>query len=113
MIVYGIPNCDTVKKARTWLTDQGVDFTFHDFRKDGLSRELAASFIAELGADLVINRRGTTWRKLTDAQKDIQSETDAVDLIVEFPAMIKRPVIDAGGRLTVGFTDDVRETLSA
>ena len=112
MIVYGIPNCDTVKKARTWLTDQGIDFTFHDFRKDGLERDLAAIFIAELGSDLVINRRGTTWRKLTDAQKDIQSDDQAIDLIVEFPAMIKRPVIDAGGSFTVGFTDDVREKLA-
>ena len=112
MIVYGIPNCNTVKKARDWLSEQGHDFTFHDFRKDGFDRALAEKWIAELGADLVINRRGTTWRKLTDEQKDIQSDAQAVDLIVEFPAMIKRPVIDAGGSLTVGFTDEVRDALS-
>jgi arsenate reductase len=107
--LYGIPNCDTVKKARKWLEGEGIDFTFHDFRKDGLEKSLAESWIASLGADIVINRRGTTWRKLPDARKDLADDGQAVDLIVEFPAMIKRPVIDKDGALHVGFKDDARE----
>ena len=107
--LYGIPNCDTVKKARKWLEGEGIDFTFHDFRKDGLERSLAESWIASLGADIVINRRGTTWRKLPDDRKELADDGQAVDLILEFPAMIKRPVIDKDGALHVGFKHDARE----
>lgn len=111
--VYGIPNCDTVKKARTWLADNGLDFSFHDFRKDGLAAETLESWIAELGRDVLINRRGTTWRKLTDAEKQVDSDADAVALLLANPAMIKRPVIDLGARRLVGFTEDVRDQLQA
>ena len=97
--VYGIPNCDTVKKARKWLEAEGMDFTFHDFRKDGLEESLAADWVARLGADVVINKRGTTWRKLSDEQKNITSDAQAVALILESPAMIKRPVFDKDGDL--------------
>jgi Spx/MgsR family transcriptional regulator len=109
--VYGIPNCDTVKKARKWLEAEGIDFTFHDFRKDGLEEGLAADWIARLGADIVINKRGTTWRKLSDEQKNITSDAQAVALILESPAMIKRPVFDKDGDLYVGFKEDAQAFL--
>jgi arsenate reductase len=107
--VYGIPNCETVAKARKWLEAEGIEFTFHNFRKDGLDRVTAENWIADLGADVVINRRGTTWRKLPDDRKDLADDSEAVDLILEFPAMIKRPVFDKDGALHVGFKDDARE----
>ena len=109
--VYGIPNCDTVKKARRWLADEGVDFRFHDFRKDGLELATLEGWVAELGRDVVINRRGTTWRKLPDVAKRVESDADAVALLLANPAMIKRPVIDLGGRRLVGFAEDVRDQL--
>ena len=109
--VYGIPNCDTVKKARKWLEAEGMDFTFHDFRKDGLEESLAADWVARLGADVVINKRGTTWRKLSDEQKNITSDAEAIALILESPAMIKRPVFDKGGDLHVGFKEDAQAFL--
>lgn len=111
--VYGIPNCDTVKKARVWLADNGFDFTFHDFRKDGLDAATLGSWLSELGRDVVINRRGTTWRKLSDEEKQIESDADAVKLLLANPAMIKRPVIDTGDKRLVGFTDATRDALIA
>lgn len=106
--LYGIPNCDTVKKARTWLTERGIEHRFHDFRKDGLEQEQLESWMAELGRDVLINRRGTTWRKLSEADKDVENDADAVALLLANPAMIKRPVIDLGDVRLVGFTDEVR-----
>ena len=104
--LYGIRNCDTVRATLRWLETRNVPVTFHDFRKDGLEKAMAERWIATLGADVVINRRGTTWRKLPDDRKDLASDADAVALILEFPAMIKRPVIDRDGALHVGFKDD-------
>lgn len=110
--LYGIPNCDTVKKARNWLTEQGIEHRFHDFRKDGLEEETLESWVAELGRDVLINRRGTTWRKLPEADKVVESDAAAVALLLANPAMIKRPVIDLGDVRLVGFTDEVRGRLS-
>jgi len=107
--VYGIPNCDTVKKARVFLADSGKEFHFHDFRKDGLERADVERFLAGVG-DALINRRGTTWRKLDDGDK-ARAESDPAGLLVDYPAIIKRPVIDTGKAITVGFTDEVREGL--
>lgn len=109
--LYGIPNCDTVKKARAWLTAQGIDHRFHDFRKDGLEQETLDAWIGELGRDVLINRRGTTWRKLSDAEKDVTNDAQAAALLLANPAMIKRPVIDLGDARLVGFTDETREQL--
>jgi len=111
--VYGIPNCDTVKKARVWLADNGLEFTFHDFRKDGLEKATLDRWLAELGRDVLINRRGTTWRKLSEGEKQVDSDADAAALLLANPAMIKRPVIDLGGRRLVGFTDETREAVLA
>lgn len=110
--LYGIPNCDTVKKARGWLTERGIEHRFHDFRKDGLEEERLESWVAELGRDVLLNRRGTTWRKLSDEDKKVDSDAAAVALMLANPAMIKRPVIDLGDMRLVGFTDEVRGQLT-
>jgi len=104
--VYGIPNCDTVKKARVWLTAQQHDFVFHDFKKQGLTREIVAGWLAQLSRDVLVNKKGTTWRGLPDARKAaIVDDASAIDLMLEFPSVIKRPVLDRDGAFAVGFSD--------
>ncbi len=103
--LYGIKNCDTVRKARRWLDDHHIDYDFHDFRADGLTKIKVNQWLKEVGADILVNRRGTTWRKLTDAQKVVSSQSAIVNLLVEQPAIIKRPVLDNNGTLHVGFND--------
>ncbi len=100
--VYGIPNCDTCRKARRWLDERGADYRFHDFRKDGLDRATVAAWLAELGADVLVNRRGTTWRQLPEDDR-AKLETNAADLLVAHPTLIKRPVFDLGDSRQVGF----------
>lgn len=101
--VYGIKNCDTVQRALARLKDEGIEFRFHDFKTEGLSSERAARWIAELGVDAVVNRKGTTWRKL-DAQaqaKVVQGE--AAKLLASHPSLVKRPVIESPKGISVGF----------
>lgn len=103
--LYGIPNCDTVKKARTWLADKGHDFTFHDFKKQGLDQATVAAWLAELDWEVLINRKGTTWRGLPDARKAaITGKDAALALMLEFPSVIKRPVLQGAGTISVGFS---------
>lgn len=104
--LYGIPNCDTVKKARRWLDAQGIGYTFHDYKKEGADPEKLAAWIEAEGVDTVLNRRGTTWRKLPDAEKEGVDAEKAVRLLEENPSMIKRPVVEHGGALLVGFKED-------
>ena len=105
--LYGIPNCDTVKKARTWLADQGQEFEFHDFKKQGLTRELVAGWLEQLDWEVLVNRKGTTWRKLSDERRAlVLDKASALELMLENPSVIKRPVLDAGGAVSVGFSDD-------
>ncbi|ALH79087.1 ArsC family reductase [Sphingopyxis macrogoltabida] len=106
LILYGIPNCDTVKKARRWLDEQGVAHRFHDFRKDGLDPGRLQGWIDALGWEKLLNRSGTTFRKLPDAQKDGLDAAKAKALMLEQPAMIRRPVLEAGGDVSVGFSAD-------
>ena len=108
LTVYGIPNCDTVKKARVWLGDKGQDFAFHDFRKDGLSAEMVTRWLAQVPMDKLLNKRGTSWRKLSDADKANEDTAHLIALMVENPTLIKRPVIEATKQVTVGFTDEVK-----
>ncbi len=103
--VYGIPNCDTIKKARKWLEANDCDYTFHDFRKDGLEEQQLKSWVDELGWEVLLNKRGTTWRQQPDEVKENIDETSAIKLMLEFPAMIKRPVLDTGSVRKVGFKD--------
>lgn len=103
--LYGIPNCDTIKKARKWLEANGTEYRFHDFRKDGLDAEQLQSWADELGWEVLLNKRGTTWRQQPDEVKNNIDATSAIALMLEQPAMIKRPVLDLGTQRKVGFKD--------
>jgi len=101
--LYGIKNCDTVKKARTWLDRHGVEYEFHDYKTAGVEPELLQRWCAEVGWEVLLNRAGTTFRKLPDAQKTGLNERKAVSLMAAQPSMIKRPVLEMDKRLLVGF----------
>ena len=103
--LYGIPNCDTVKKARTWLTERGVDYQFHDFKKQGVPADRLPRWIDAVGWEPLVNRKGTTWRKLDEAaQAAVQDAASATALMQAQPSVIKRPVVEwAGGVVAVGF----------
>ncbi len=103
--LYGIPNCDTVKKARKWLEGQGLDYAFHDYKKEGADPAKLAVWIADKGVDTILNRRGTTFRKLSDAEKADIDAAKAVTLLEANPSMIKRPVVEYDGGLLVGFKE--------
>jgi arsenate reductase (glutaredoxin) len=105
--LYGIPNCDTVKKARTWLDNQGLAASFHDYKKEGADPEKLAAWIAAAGLDTVVNRKGTTYRKLSDAEKAATADSHtAVALLVQQPSIIKRPIVEYSGGILVGFKED-------
>lgn len=103
--VYGIPNCDTVKKARAWLAEQGFAHEFHDFKKTGVSADQLRTWAAALGWDKLLNRQGTTWRKLTTAQQASAADpAGALALLQAQPSLIKRPVVAwPSGQLSLGF----------
>ncbi|MDQ2820905.1 MAG: ArsC family reductase [Pseudomonadota bacterium] len=106
--LYGIPNCNTVKKARTWLADNHIDFTFHDFKKQGLDRATAAAWLDARDWEVLINRKGTTWRNLSDEQKaTVTDKASALELMLATTSVIKRPVLQGAGALQVGFTPDL------
>jgi arsenate reductase len=109
--VWGIKNCDTVKTARAWLDANGIAYRFHDFKIEGLDAVIAARWIAALGRDTVLNRRGNTWRKLSPARQAVTSDADAVALVVAQPSLVKRPVIDTGQALLAGFGEEQRQAL--
>lgn len=103
--LYGIPNCDTVKKARAWLTDQGIDYRFHDFKKQGVPADLLPGWLAAVGWPTLVNRKGMSWRKLdADQQAAVVDDASASALMLANPSVIKRPVVvwDTG-KVTVGF----------
>jgi len=101
--LYGIKNCDTMKKARAWLDARGVDYRFHDYKSAGIEAEVLARWCEELGWEALLNRAGTTFRKLPDAEKQGLDAVKAVALMVAQPSMIKRPVLDLGNRRVAGF----------
>jgi len=103
--VYGIPNCDTVKKARTWLDAQGIAYDFHDYKKQGADPDRLQAWIEAKGWETILNRAGTTFRKLDDAQKAGLDADKAIALMVSQPSMIKRPVVEYPGGLLVGFKE--------
>jgi arsenate reductase (glutaredoxin) len=105
LTLYGIPNCDTVKKARAWLAGQGVDYAFHDFRKQGVPPDRLDQWLRSPAGERLLNRQGTTWRKLdADAQARAQDTAGARALMLEQPSVIRRPVVEwPDGRVTVGF----------
>jgi len=104
--IYGIKNCDTMKKARTWLDDHGVAYVFHDYKAEGIDKASLERWSKEVGWEILLNRAGTTFRKLPDAQRENVTEKKAIALMLEQPSMIKRPVLDVGGKLLVGFKPD-------
>jgi arsenate reductase len=101
--IYGIKNCDTMKKARAWLDKAGVDYAFHDYKASGIDKASLEAWAAKVGWDVLLNKSGTTFRKLSDADKATINEKKAIALMIDQPSMIKRPVLDAGGKLLVGF----------
>ncbi len=110
-ILYGIPNCDTVKKARTWLAGRGVTYTFHDYKKAGVDAAALDDWIARLGWEPLLNRAGTTFRKLPDADKAGLTTDTARALMLAHPSAIKRPVLVDGERIEIGFTPERYATL--
>lgn len=107
LILYGIPNCDTVKKARVWLTDHGIAFDFHDYKKAGIDEASLKRWVDEVGWEKLLNRAGTTFRKLPDADKADLDEAKAIRLMLANPSMIKRPVVEGVGDLLVGFKPEI------
>ena len=103
--VYGIKNCDTCRKALKWLAAEGIEHRFHDFRVDGLDASSLSTWVKDAGWEKLLNRRGTTWRKLSDAEKDGVDEAKAEALMAGNPTLIKRPVFEAGAQVIVGFGD--------
>jgi arsenate reductase len=101
--LYGIKNCDTMKKARAWLDTHGVAYAFHDYKVEGVERGRLEEWVRALGWETLLNRAGTTFRKLSDADKTDLGERKAVELMLANPSMIKRPVLETGGGLVVGF----------
>ena len=103
--LYGIPNCDAVKKARKWMEANGIDYRFHDFRKDGIDEAMIRNWMKTQSWETLLNKRGTTWRQLPDELKNSVDEASAVKLMVEHPTLIKRPVTVSGTKTAVGFKE--------
>jgi arsenate reductase len=110
-IMYGIKNCDTIKKARAWLDAREVDYDFHDYKSAGIDRVMLEGWIKKVGWEVLLNRAGTTFKKLPDADKEGLTERRAIALMLAQPSMIKRPVLEAKGKLTVGFAPEVYKKL--
>lgn len=114
MTLYGIKNCDTVKKSRAWFAGRGIDMSFHDLRADGLQPEVLRRWLAAVGAERLVNRNGTTWRALTPEQQAIADDDALVALLLAKPTLIRRPVVEIGDAVAVGFVPDrwaqLRET---
>ena len=107
--IYGIKNCDTMKKARTWLDSHGVAYHFHDYKSEAIARDKLKGWSDEVGWETLLNRAGTTFRKLPDSDKEGLNERKALALMLAQPSMIKRPVLELGGKLLVGFKPEIYE----
>ena len=104
--IYGIKNCDTMKKARAWLEGHGIDYAFHDYKTAGIDKDRLEKWAKEVGWEVLLNRAGPTFRKLPDKDKANLTEAKAIKLMMANPSMIKRPVLESGGKLLVGFKPD-------
>jgi arsenate reductase (glutaredoxin) len=104
--MYGITNCDTIKKARAWLDAKGMAYTFHDYKRSGVDRRLLEEWCGSHGWEAICNRAGTTFRKLPEATTRALDARKAVALMLDHPSMIKRPILDIGGRVSVGFSPE-------
>ena len=105
-VIYGIKNCDTMKKAMAWLNDNGVDYLFHDYKKDKVPANMIDKAINQFGWEVVINKRGTTWRTLDQEIKDTMDNKRALNIAIENPSIIKRPILNYNDNVYVGFKDD-------
>ena len=103
--LYGIKNCDTIKKTRKWLEANGIEYRFHDVRVDGIEAGRIQHWVDSNGWETVLNKRGTTWRKLPEDVQSSTNENNVVALLLEHPAMIKRPVLDTGSTIEIGFKE--------
>ncbi|MDH3232235.1 MAG: Spx/MgsR family RNA polymerase-binding regulatory protein [Alphaproteobacteria bacterium] len=113
IVVNGLKSCDTCRKARAWLSAEGIEHRFHDLRADGLEARQARLWLKAVGPDRLINRRGTTWRGLSEAERSADNEADQVALLLAHPALIKRPVFEHGDAVLVGFDDAARAALKS
>jgi Spx/MgsR family transcriptional regulator len=109
--LYGIKNCDTVRKARAWLDAHGIAYRFHDLRADGIDAATLSGWLQQVDTATLINTRGTTWRQLPESARQIADNDGAVRLMLEHPTLIKRPVLLQDGRITVGFAAAIYENL--
>ena len=109
--IHGIPNCDTMKKARTWLDKHKVAHDFHDYKKAGIDKATLEGWVKKVGWEVLLNRAGTTFKKLPEADKDGITEKKAIALMLAQPSMIKRPVLEAKGKITVGFKPEIYQAL--
>jgi arsenate reductase (glutaredoxin) len=105
--IYGIKNCDTMKKARAWLDERGIAYIFHDYKAQGVERARLEAWAREVGWETLLNRAGTTFRKLPETSREGITEQKAITLMLDQPSMIKRPVLDIGGKLLVGFKPEI------
>lgn len=111
IVVYGIKNCDTMKKARAWLDGRGIAYAFHDYKTAGIDKARLEDWASQLGWETLLNRAGTTFRKLPDTEKEGLTEKKAIALMLAQPSMIKRPVLEQAGKITVGFRPEQYEKL--
>ena len=105
--LYGIANCDTMKKARSWLDAHHIEYVFHDYKKQGVDKTELNRWVAELGWETLLNQRGTTWRKLDENLKSNINQAAAIKLMLDNPSIIKRPVLDTQNKLVAGFSDEI------
>ncbi|MGI9212549.1 MAG: ArsC family reductase [Methylococcaceae bacterium] len=106
LTLYGIPNCDSCKKARIWLNERGMEYRFHDIKKNGLEAEWLNTLIERLGYERLLNRRGSTWRQLSASQQADWTPAKALALMLEYPSLIKRPVLVRGDEVLIGYSPE-------
>jgi len=109
--MYGIPNCDTIKKARKWLEANGLDYEFHDYRKQGVPEKNLKKWVKQAGWETLLNRRGTTWRKLPEDVRENIDEASAITVMMNNPSAIKRPVLEKDNILLIGFKQEEYDKL--
>ena len=109
--LYGISNCDTVRKAKKWLDANAVSYEFIDFRKDGIQKQAIQQWVESAGLEKVLNKRGTTWRKLSESEQNFSTTDEAIALLAEQPTLIKRPVLETNNKLEVGFSETTYQEL--
>lgn len=112
IVVNGLKTCDTCRRARKWLTGEGIEHRFHDLRADGLDADQVRRWLKAAGAERLVNKRGTTWRGLSEAERAVTGEAEIVALLVAHPAIVKRPVFELGDAVIVGFDDAARAAIA-